>query len=502
MIKKFLLIAANQYLLAVVIIASTVIICIPLSDIEAYHVVSFILLFIVSIIATFMKVGPVLVASTLSALVWNYFFIPPHYTFKINKPEDILMFSMFFIIALLNGVLTTKVRNQEKETREREEHTNALFQLTKELSRARGIEEVLIVARSEIKKYFTLDIHFILQDGENDLLLHSDPRIESLFTVEDYQQAESVFKNSIKAGKFVGVNSPGKFTFFPLKGSKVNTGVAIISLEKPFTESQGIIWETFLSQIINALEREFLGELAKKARFLDESDRLYKTLFSSVSHEFRIPVATIMAASDSLLTSPGDKFMQIELSKEIFASSLRLNRLIENLLNISRIENGKVSLRLDWYDINDLINKVQTDLSEELQNFNLVIDIPDHLDLVKIDFGLMEQVLFNLLYNCCEYSPKNSTIMIIVYMTNGKLHIEVKDQGPGFPVEAISRVFDKFYRIDRSRTGGLGLGLSIVKGFVEGHKGSVAAKNRPEGGAVIHIEIPMDAPETMQGENV
>ncbi len=494
-IDKDLLRSASQYIFGVLIIAVTVVICGPLSNVQAYPVVSFILLFIVSILATFMDIGPVLVVSALSALAWDFFFIPPHNTFKIDKPEDILMFSMFFIIALLNGVLTTKVRNQEQKTREREEHTNALFQLTKELSKARGTDGVAEVAHAEIKKFFSLEVFFLLQVGENDLTLFPDQENGPGLSEEDFRAAGSVFKYSGNSGISVNGEASGRFTFFPLKGSKVNTGVAIIPLEKSFTGGVQIFWETFLSQIVNALEREYLSELAKKAGFLDESDRLYKTLFNSVSHEFRIPVATIMAASDTLMTSQGNSDFHRELSREIFTSSIRLNRLIENLLNISRIENGKVSLRLDWYDIHDLINKVQEDLAEELKNYILIVSVPESLDLVKIDFGLMEQVLFNLLCNSYEYSPVNSTISLTISVRKEKLIIEVNDQGPGFPAEATGKIFDKFYRINRAKTGGLGLGLSIVRGFVEAHHGWVKAINLPEGGASIQIELPMAIPE-------
>jgi len=209
---------------------------------------------------------------------------------------------MFFTIALVNGVLTTRVRKQERLARSREERTNALFQLTRELSKAIGTGEILQVARREIKKHFAIDPSFILQDGNSNLPAFDQVQKEAgLLSQNDFLLAKWVFEYSQKAGKFTNTRSSHENTCYPLTGSRLNPGVLIVKHTRPFTEDKNIFWDTFLTQISNSLEREFLEELAKKARFLDESDRLYKTLFNSISHELRIPVSTILGASDALL---------------------------------------------------------------------------------------------------------------------------------------------------------------------------------------------------------
>lgn len=485
----------NHYGLSILIIGGSAWICAPLANTQNYHLVSYILLFVVSILSTFLGVGPVLLASTLSALVWNYFFIPPHHTFHIEKTEDILIFGLFFIIALVNGVFTTRVRRQEKISREKEKRTNALFQLTKELSKASGIEEVLKVATEEINNHFSINSIFILQDGHN--ILKADGRLqkENKLSVFEYGAAELTFTNSEQTGAFTNTNNKTEFTFYPLLGTKLNPGVLAVKQTSPFLEEQQSFWEVFLAQISNALEREFLGELAQKVRFLDESDRLYKTLFNSISHELRIPIATIIGAADSILSASNSSNIQSVLCREIFTASLRLNRLVENLLNISRLESGHLAVRLDWYDLNDLINKVSEDLKEELKPFTLSVSIPEDMPLVKVDFGLMEQVLYNLIYNSTQYAPGASKIELTMNYENGNLLIEVKDQGPGFPEKEINKIFNKFYRIDHHKTGGLGLGLSIAKGFVEAHNGSISVENRNEGGAKFCIKIPSEKPD-------
>ncbi len=484
----------NQYLLSILIIGCSALASIPLTDTQNYHVVSFILLFVVSILSTFLGIGPVLLASTLSALVWNFFFIPPHYTFHIEKTDDILIFGLFFIIALVNGVLTTKVRRQEKLAREREKRTNALFQLTKELSKTRGLDEVIKVSIEEIENHFGIKSFIILQDGNNNLIDQTNLHTEKKLSKEEYYIAEWAFKHQSIAGNYTKNTFSTIYTFFPLNGIRLNPGVLLATPAAPFLNEQKSYWETFISQISNALEREFLGEMAQKVRFLDESDRLYKTLFNSISHELRIPVATIMGAADSILNASNPENIQTALCNEIFTASLRLNRLIENLLNISRIESGHISVRLDWYDLNDLINKVSADLNDELKPFYLSVSISEKMPLVKIDFGLMEQVLYNLIYNSTQYAPANSTIELRTDYKNKELIIEISDMGPGFPEERIKNVFTKFFRVNSSKTGGLGLGLSIVKGFVDAHKGTISVANTKSAGAKFTIKIPSDEP--------
>lgn len=483
----------NNYVLVVIVIGIVALLCAPLSNSQGYHLVSYLMLFIVSFLATFMGIGPVFLASSLAALVWNYFFIPPHFTFHIDKAEDILMFGMFFIIAVLNGVLTTRIRKQEKIVIDREERTNALFQLTKQLSKASGLEQVLEVSAAEIEKNFGIAPEIILQDGKNGLNITE--QMAEKFSAVDLSIAQEVFTDHRIAGKFAGKYSDSNFTYYPLVGTKISPGVVAIKSDKPFKGDQIAFHDAFFTQVSNALEREFLGELARKARFLDESDRLYKTLFNSISHELRIPVSTVLGAAETLMTSSHPESVRAVLYNEILTASIRLNRLIENLLNISRLESGRISIRLDWHDLNDLVNKVIDELKTELKPFTLKISVPQKMPLVKMDFGLMEQVLYNLLVNACEYAPASSAIDIKTNLENEVLEMQIMDQGPGFTQEEIQKVFDKFYKVKGNRSGGLGLGLSIVKGFVEAHKGTISLENRKSGGACFTIKIPSGSPE-------
>ncbi|MCX6320261.1 MAG: sensor histidine kinase KdpD [Bacteroidia bacterium] len=485
----------RQYFTASLIVILAAITCFSIKEFIGYQVVSFALLFVVSTLAFFFGTGPILLSATLSALIWDFFFIPPPYTLHVDKPEDMLMLIMFFIIALLSGVLTSRIKIQEMKIRIREERTNALYQLTRELSTATGIEEVINIAKNDIKKYFNLKSRILLKNDTNQLDYTSQNDANIILSGNDMSVAVWTFQHSTKAGKHTDTLPSGNFTFYPLKGNQMNLGVIAIQQANVFTQGEEQFWEAFISQISGKFEREYLRNMAKQAFLLNESDKLYKTLFNSISHELRIPVATIMGASDSLLTTQHPQEIRNELSHEIFKASKRLNRLIENLLNMSRLESGRITPRLDWCDIHDLINKVTENLKDELKPFRLHVVIPDDMPFVKIDFGLMEQVLYNLIYNATQYAATSINLRVKAFYDNGFMTLQVMDRGPGFPRKEITLIFNKFYRVEGSKAGGTGLGLSIAKGFVEAQKGTIIVENRQNGGAIFTIRIPTEIPQ-------
>jgi two-component system, OmpR family, sensor histidine kinase KdpD len=481
----------NEYLITSVLVVLTSVAFYLIKGVIGYQVVSFGLLFLVSILALFFGMGPILMAATLSALIWDYLFIPPQFTFHVGEPLDVLMLIMFFIIAMLNGILTSRVRIQEKKIRIREERTHALYQLTRDLTMISGIEEIEKIAGKYIQKYFNLDCAIILKNELNQL----DNKVRHSTKIElsenDISIAAWVFKHSAKAGKYTDTLPSGDYTFYPLTGINDNMGVIVVQHDQVLTQGEEQFWEALLSQISGKYEREFLRSAARQAYILNESDKLYKTLFNSISHELRIPVATIMGASDTLLSQSYPEETRQRLYSEINIASVRLNRLIENLLNMSRLESGRITPRLDWCDVHDLANKVAENLQEELKSFNLHIVIPGNMPLVMIDFGLIEQVLHNLILNATQNVPIGSNIRLKFFYDNGTLTIQVMDRGQGFPVSELNAVFNKFYRGKDAKAGGTGLGLSIVKGFIEAHKGTVIAENRQNGGAIFTIKIPV-----------
>ncbi|MDR1633198.1 MAG: DUF4118 domain-containing protein [Dysgonamonadaceae bacterium] len=481
----------NDYFLTTLAVVITLLFCFPLSTAIGYRAMSFILLFMILILSTVFRSGPVLSASVITAVAWNFFFMPPKYTLIITKSEDLLIFCMFFVVAFVTGTLTSKMHKQERLTRKREEKTNALFYLTNQLAGADNAKQIIDIAKEHMEKYFHVKAFFFLRDNDTGKLKKYAVKPAN-FSESEYKTAQWVFRHSKKAGKFTNISSSGEYTFYPLKGNKTKPGVAIIKMNQKFSGETELFWETFLTQISNALEHHYFAQSVQKASLLNESDKLYKTLFNSISHELRIPVAAIMGAADALLANPYPGNVKKELYGEILTASNRLNHLIENLLNMSRLETGKIAPHIDWCDINDLFNHVAHNLKDNLKQHRLDIEIPSSMPLVKLDIGLMEQVLYNLVYNSCKYADSGTIIKMKAFHENGYLIIQEMDRGPGFPTEVLAFVFDKFYKYSNRNLGGLGLGLSIAKGFVEAHKGTISVENRINGGVSFTIKIPTE----------
>ena len=481
-----------DYLAVFFVVVSVSAICFLFKDTIGYRLVSFILLFVVSILALFFGTGPILLASALGAAVWDYFFIPPSFTLQIGETEDTLLLVMFFIVALLNGILTSRIRRQELNAREREERTLALYQLSKELLTANGLPEVVQVAGKYFRQYFYIDRSVFLWESDGVLDVTPLNEDEQTTTDENKKIASWVYENSVKAGKYSENFSSSDGSFYPLRGSQKCLGVTCVWYTRALIPAEERFMETILALVAGKVEREFLSAMAKDAYVLSESDKLYKTLFNSISHELRIPVAAIMGATDTLLSDRYPEQTRKRLYLEMSQASVRLNRLIENLLNMSRLESGHLSPRPDWCDVQDLVNKVTSTLKQELSVYKFIQEIPGDMPLVYIDFGLTEQVLHNLILNATQYAPDGTTISVsFLYDKSGKLVFRVADCGKGFSPTDLNLLFNKFYRGEKAYSGGTGLGLSIVKGFVEAQGGTVTAANKPDGGAVITVEIPV-----------
>ena len=357
----------RQYLISGVAIFSVAATCYPLTEWIGYHSVALLLLLTVSILAMRFSLYPVLLAAGLSALVWDFFFIPPYFTLTVGSKEDVLFLIMYFVVALLSGVFHFKLRQFENIARQKEERETAI--------------------------------------------------------------------------------------------------------------------------------------------------RLYNTLFDSLSHELRTPIATILGATDTLQENEEklSKNNKQELTSEITAAALRLNDQLENLLNTSRLDSGVIRPKFEWCDVNELIYTTLNKIQSKIKDHEIDVEVGENMPLVKLDFGLMEQILTNLINNAALYSPPQTLISVkgSVVKThirsvvdtkndddtptdteNYQLKIEISDSGNGIPDAELSAIFTKFYRLNNTKTGGTGLGLFIAKGFVEAQGGIIRVVNKPNNGALFIIEIP------------
>jgi two-component system sensor histidine kinase KdpD len=478
-----------QYAVAALIVFVSALACYPFSEFLGYQTVSLILLLIVVLLPLKFGVGPVLLAAGMSAMLWNFFYIPPRFTFAIGLPQDILMFLTYFAIAAVTGTLTARIRARERVVRQREEHSSALFALTKQLTVAKTQDEVAEAAVKNISSFFSSQVALFLGQLDGDIF--SSAHRSSMYTVDEkeFSVAAWVYWNEKKAGRFTDTLPASEATYYPISGPRYPLGVIGIknNNEKPFSVEQESLLQNFIAQIASTLEREQLNELAKRTVVYAESEKLYRTLFNSISHELRTPISAIIGAADSLFLQNGS-----EAATEIRQAADRLNRLVENLLDMSRLESGQLAPKLDWCDINDLFRASVNKLKEELSGHTVSFVVPQNMPLVKLDFVLMDQVLINLLYNASIYTPPGSSVTVSASMDQQRCIITVADNGPGIPPASLDRLFHKFYRAPGSRTGGTGLGLSIAKGFVEAHRGTITVRNSVPAGAEFIISIPTE----------
>jgi two-component system sensor histidine kinase KdpD len=461
-----------------------------------YHAVGLLELFTVLLIAIYLGRGPALLAACVSAISWNFLFITPRLTFAISEAQDAIIFVLYFVIAILAGNMTARLRQQERLASHNAERTAALYALAHATATAVDLDDVLTSAVSQIGRVFDAEVAILLANGDH-LQQRAHPASTFQIDADGYELASSVFGYAGRSGQDVTVQPHGAAQYWPLRTPGRTVGVIGICLRQvtPLSHDQELLLGTFINQIALVIERALLDEAAEQARMLRESERLYAALLNSISHELRTPLATITGAAGLLQTQlTSDARVSIELARTIQTAAGRLNRLVANLLDMSRLDAGRLKLKLDWCDVGEVIGVAAQRVEECLIARPLNIDVPPDLPLVRMDFVLMEQVLVNLLDNACNYSPPGAPVTIEAGIVDSRLRIAVTDGGKGIPPEDLPRVFDKFYRVPGSAAGGTGLGLSICRGLVEAHGGALLAENAPPAGARFVITLPVGAP--------
>ncbi len=490
----------SAYVTAMFVVSVVVLICYPLSNWLGYQTVAFVLLFAVSLLPLRLGPGPVLIAATMSALSWDFFFIPPRFTIYVARLEDVLMLLTYFSIAAVTGFLSARSRSRSRALLLREQRVSALYSLTNDLAAARSRDEVVTAAIRNIEKTFGGNVVVFLGTDDGDMA--STPHPASTVTVEEKEKGAAawVYWNEKSAGRFTNTLPSVSLTFFPLSGPRYPLGVVGIKLpgDTRLSLEPETLLESFMRQIATAVERETLNAITKKAVVVQESERLYKTLFDSVSHEMRTPLAAIIGAAEAMddaavASAPA---VRNELLHQVRDAAARLNRVVQNLLDMTRIESGLVVAKKDWCDAGDLLRAAVSRLSKELEGHPVAVEVEPGIPLLRVDFGLMEQTLCNLLLNAAQYSPPGSEIRAEAKVEGSTFVLDVSDRGPGLPSGAIEEVFKKFYRVPGTATGGTGLGLSIVRGFVEAHGGTISVANRAGGGTIFSIHVPVEHVQT------
>lgn len=486
---------ARDYGLAVLLVAGVTLLNLLASPWLSYLGAGLTELLAVLLIAVYIGRGPALVAATLSAVTWNFLFIKPRFTFEISQPQDIILFLLYFMIAIFAGNLTARIRLQERQARANTDRTTALYALARGTAEAVTMEDMLETALAQLRQVFGAHAAVFLADGDH---LGRTPHAASTLTEDerDFGVATWVFVNGKPAGRFTSTLPSAAAQYLPLRTPHRTVGVLGVRLkgERPPTFDQRVLLETFASQIALGIERELLDEAAAQATLLHESERLYTTLLNSISHELRTPLAAIAGSANSLRNPQTwtQEPARAALLQDIDDSVARLNRLVENLLDMSRLESGRIALKRDWCDVREIVGAAVRRMDDCLQDHPLTLELQSDLPLIQLDFVLIEQVLMNLLHNACVYTPPHAPVRVAAARSGRWIEVVVADAGPGIPAGEWERVFDKFYRVSGSATGGTGLGLSIARGLVEAHGGTITAGRAPEGGALFTVRLPLN----------
>jgi two-component system sensor histidine kinase KdpD len=466
----------------------------PVPDVEV--------LYLLAIMITAMRFGrgPALVAAAIAVAAYDFFFVPPYLTFAVADARYLLTFAMMFLVGILLSELTARIRRQEHDAIGREERTGALYALSRDLSTAQSPSAVADVVAQHVSRVFAAPA-FVLRPGEGDLLEPAAARPDgAALDARENGVAKWTFEHGRPAG--LGTDTlPGSRTVcVPLQVS--GRPVGVIALQpvsgQPLDSDQRAFLAAFARQAGLALERARLVEENRNAVLRARTEEMRSSLLSAVSHDLRTPLAAITGAASSLA---GDEGLASEVRDDLVATireeADRLEHLVSNLLDMTRLEAGALPLRREWVPLEELVGAALTRLEPLLGTRPVEVRLPRELPLLSVDPVLFAQVFVNLLENASKYTPAAAPIEISARVEPDAVVVELSDRGPGLPAGSEEKIFDKFFRGAHTGIGGVGLGLAICRGIVQAHDGTIAAANRPGGGATFRIRLPRLTPPAL-----
>jgi two-component system sensor histidine kinase KdpD len=454
-----------------------------------------------------------ILASVLGFVLLNFFLVPPYLTFDVTGHNDLLALFVFLGVSLLISTLISGAREQAEHAQRRAEDVSRLYELSQTIIGAHEIEQVLMALARKVADLFDVRACWLLlPDEQGRLAVRARcPEDAQLPGPEEMSEAEWAFRHGkqqppsrILADPFRHEAEGAPSTFVPLRAAHSIMGVLAVvgnANDQTFTSAELTVLATFADQAAVALERLSLLKEAERAEVLARTDELKSALMSAVSHDLRTPLASITASVTSLLEPDidWDEDTRRDFLQAIYEESQRLNMLVGNLLDMSRIEGGALHPEKDWYSLGEVIGAVAQRLEPQTSDHPLTVHVEDRMLLLLLDFSQIEQVLTNILENAVKYTPAGTPITLRARRVGGNIEVSVADTGTGVAEEYIPHLFDKFYRVpyDRAhvrnsgRTNGTGLGLAISKGLVEAHGGSIWAINQPSGGLQVTFTLPL-----------
>lgn len=459
--------------------------------------INLVMLYLLAVVLAAARLGlrPAILTAALGVLAFDFFFIPPRFTLKVEDTEYVLTFFGLFIVGVVISSLVSKARERAEVLRERELQTESLYYLSRDLAAAVDRESIMAAVLKNISETLQAQLAVLAPQGEQMEILAISKGL--LLDVKELAVADWAFRNRREAGIGTETLGSAELLYLPLTTSACFLGVLGIKLEKMadyHSPHNRRLLDAFTTQISLAMERVHLAEQAEQTQILQARESLERALLNSISHDLRTPLVSIIGALSSLR----DEKIQIDdrRRRDLLAGAWdeaeRLNRFVGNLLDMTRLEAGEMGLRKEPCDVQDLIGCALAALEPKLEGREVDVQLAEGLPLVSMDMVLMSQVLVNLLDNALKYSPAESSIGITAHVHGRQLFVEVLDRGPGIPEHDLQRIFDKFYRIPVPEgVGGTGLGLSICKGIVEAHDGKIWAGKRSGGGLRIVIQLPL-----------
>ncbi len=471
-----------------------------LRDFLAVSNISLVFLTAVLVSAIWYGLWPSLFACLLSVLAYNFFFLPPLYTFTIADPENVVALFFFAVVALIASNLTARMRDQAIAVRQRAKTTEELYLFSRKLAGAVTLDDVLWATAHQIALMLKVRVVLLLPEGASIAVRAGFPP-DDLLDEADLAAAKWCWETNRAAGRGSDTLPGAKRLFLPMQTGRGSVGVIGIDRDGPgllLTPDQHRLLNALADQAALAIERVSLVEDLDRTRLTAETDRLRTALLTSISHDLRTPLASIVGSASSLATAgqvldPETKF---DLLRTIQEEAERLNRFIGNLLDMTRLESGALKPRASPTDLSDAIGAALQRAGKILAGHRVELHLASDLPMLNLDAVLFEHVLFNLLDNAAKYSSPGSLICIEAAQEDGAIRLRVFDEGEGIPAEDSERIFDKFYRVsavDRRRAG-TGLGLAICRGFIEAMGGTITAANRADrSGAVFTIALPVPA---------
>lgn len=487
----------RQYVLAIGATSLTTILGFVLHDLFGYTAISLIYLSVVLTLGLFVGRGPLVLAAAISALSWDYCFIPPKYTFSVAKLEDYLTLALYFVVAMVMGNLMARLRLREQVLMTREERVAAVYNFSRLLSRSTTLDETVQKTTSFISEFFNARVSINLRGKDGKLDLKPEAGSNRKLSAKEASVAFWAFENKKPAGRHTDTLPLSTGTYYPLISTGGIVGVLGLRLTKRLSlrPDQEEILFAFVNHAAITIERDFLASEKRRLRVAEESEKLHAAILNSISHELRTPIAVIRGAVSAmqLKSTEHNPAAHRALLNEADIAARKLNVLVGNLLDMSRIEAGKVRLNRELHDLRGIIYETVEKLQGELAEDSVHVDFQGQDFSYPCDYSLIQQALLNIIANAATHNKPGIEISILCSEAGHDLiKIVVSDTGAGISPDLLDSVFEKFVRSPSATPGGTGLGLPIAKSIIELHGGGITASNRSEGGAVFEITLPRD----------